>query len=54
MVKEFEITTTTLIDTSSEVTFFQNFLLLQWEKLFSDKRSKIKGGHPIPTYLNLI
>ena len=52
--KELDITTTALIDTGSEVTFFRNFLLPTWEKLPSDKRIKIKGVHPTPTYLNLV
>ena len=50
-VKELDITTTALIDSGSEVTFFRNFLLPHWKKLPSDKRIKIKGVHPIPTYL---
>ena len=52
--KGLDITTTALIDTSSEVTFFCNFLLPTWEKLPSNKRIKIKGVHPTPTYLNLV
>jgi len=51
-VKELDITITVLIDTGSEVTFFRNFLLPHWEKLRSDKRIKIKGVHPTPTYLS--
>lgn len=35
-VKELDITTTALIDTGSEVTFFQNFLLPNWKKLPSN------------------
>jgi len=53
-VKDLDITTTVLLDTGSEVTFFRDFLLPSWEKLPSDKRIKIKGVHPTPTYLNLV
>ena len=35
-VKELDITTTALLDTGSEVTFFQNFLLPNWKKLPSN------------------
>ena len=53
-VKDLDITTTALLDTGSEVTFFRGFLLPTWEKLPSDKRIKIKGVHPTQTYLNLV
>ena len=53
-VKDLDITTTALLDTGSEVTFFCDFLLPTWEKLPSDKRIKIQGVHPTPTYLNLV
>lgn len=53
-VKELDITTTALIDTGSEVTFFQNFLLPIWEKLPSNRQIRIQGVHPTPTYLNLL
>lgn len=53
-VKELDITTTALIDIGSEVTFFQNFLLLTWEKLPSNRQIRIQGVHPTPTYLNLL
>jgi len=52
--KEVDITTTTLLDTGSEITFCRKFLLPTWEKLSSDKRIKIKGVYPTPTYLNLV
>jgi len=52
--KELDITTTALIDTGSKVTFFQNFLLPKWEKLCSHRKIRIKGVHPIPTYLELL
>ena len=35
-VKELDITTTALIGTGSETTFFQDFLLPKWKKLPSD------------------
>jgi len=53
-IKELDITTTVLIDIGSEVTFFRNFLLPQWEKLSHDGRIKIKGVHPTLTYPNSI
>ena len=53
-IKEPNITTTLLIDVGSQVTFFRKFLLSQWEKLSFDKRIKIKGIHPTPTYLHLV
>jgi len=53
-VKELDITTTALIDTGSQVTFFQDFLLPQWDKLSNDRKIRIKGVHPIPTYLDLV
>jgi len=52
--KELDITTTALIDTDSEVTFFHSFLFPTWVKLPSDRRIKIKGVHPTPSYLNLV
>ena len=53
-VKDLDITTTALLDTGSEVTFLCDFLLPTWEKLPADKRFKIQGVHPTPTYLNLV
>ena len=53
-VKDLDITTTALLDIGSEVTFFRDFLLPTWEKLPYDKRIKIKGVHPTPTYLHLV
>ena len=52
--KELDITTTALIDTGSEVTFFQDFLLPKWDELPNDRKNRIKGVHPIPTYLDLV
>ena len=53
-VKETYIITTTLIDIGFEVIFFQDFLLLKWEKLLSDRIIKIKGVHPITTSIHLV
>ena len=53
-VKELDITSTALIDTGSEVTFFQDFLLPKWDKRPNDRKIRIKGVHPIPTYLDLV
>ena len=53
IVTELDITTTALIDTGSEVTFFQNLLLLNWKKLPSNCQIRLQGVHPTPTYLNL-
>lgn len=53
-VKELDITTTALIDTGSELTFFQTFLLPKWAKLHSNRKIRIKGVHPTPTYLEFI
>ena len=53
-VKESDITPTALINTGSEVTFLKDFLLLKWEKLPFDRKIKIKGVHPIATYLELV
>ena len=44
-VKELDITTTTLIDTGSEVIFFQDFSLPKWDKLQNDRKIRIKGVH---------
>ena len=41
-MKELDITTTVLIDTGSEVTFFLNFLYPNGRKILSDKRTKLK------------
>ena len=53
-VKDFDITTMDLIDTISEVTFFQDFLLPKWEKPSFDQKIKIKGVHSTTTYLELV
>ena len=54
IVKDLDITTTTLIATGSKVIFFQDFLLPKWKKLPSDQKIKIKGVHPTTTYLELV
>ena len=41
-IKDLDVTTASLIDTGSEITFFQDFLVPKWEKLSSDKRLKLK------------
>ena len=43
-----------LIDTGSEVTFFQDFLLPQWDKLPSNLKIRITSVHPSRTYLDLV
>jgi len=53
-VKDLDITTTILIDTRSKITFFQDFLLSNWEKFMSNQKIKIKGVHPNPIYLDLV
>ena len=53
-IKEIDITTTALIDTGFQLTFFQDFLLLKWDKLPNDRKIRIKGVHPILTYLDLV
>ena len=46
-VKELDITTTALIDTGFEVTFFQNFLLPNWENSPLIEKSELKMSiHP--------
>ena len=47
--KDLDTTTTSLIDTGLEVTFFQDFLLPKWKKLSSDRKIRIKGVHPTTT-----
>ena len=52
-IKELDMTRTALIDAGLEGTFFQDFLLPNWEKLPSNCKIKIKGLHPTTTYLEL-
>ena len=52
-VKDPDITSTALVDTGSEVTFFQDFLLPKLEKLPSDRKFRIKGVHHTTTHIRL-
>ena len=54
IAKKLDITTTTLIDTGSEIILFQEFLLPKWKKLPHDLKIKIKGVRPTTTYLELV